>query len=132
MNENSSNLKPYLVRAVYEWANDSGYTPYINVDTTFSNVMVPEQYIRDNQITLNISPTAAQELLIDNEALTCRARFGGIAHDIYVPIIAIGAIYAAENNQGMAFPPEIEDEESEITAPSPTKTKLQVITGGKD
>jgi stringent starvation protein B len=121
-------VKPYLVRAVYEWIVDNECTPYIAVDTTFSQVSVPEKYIVDNSIVLDISPTSIQHLLIDNEALTCKARFDGTIHNLYIPIIAISAIHTAENDQGMTFPKE---EPQEIPT-VPEKNKLQLRTAKKN
>ena len=121
-----SSAKPYLIRAIYEWIVDNGYTPYISVDTTLPLVTVPEQYIQNNMIVLDISSEAANELLVDNTATTFKASFGGVPHDIYVPIAAITSIYAAENNQGMSFPeeeyPADDIDDSIATTPSSPKT----------
>jgi stringent starvation protein B len=129
-----TSAKPYLIRAIYEWLADNDCTPYIAVDTTFSRVSVPEEYIKDNAIVLNISSLSTQHLLVNNEALTCSARFNGVARQIYVPIAAITAIYAAENGQGMTFPPEEESEfeSEETTIAKGEKPQLKVITGGED
>ena len=69
--------KPYLLRAIYEWIVDSNATPHVSLFAENPNVLVPEQYVEDGKITLNISPTAAQGLLIDNDSLSFSARFGG-------------------------------------------------------
>ena len=128
-----TSAKPYLIRAIYEWIADNGYTPYIAVDTTFPHVTVPEQYIKNNTIVLDISSTSTKHLLINNEAITFKARFAGIVHDVYSPISAITAIYAAENNQGMTFPKE--ETQTSDALPTPQKKEkpqLKIITGGKD
>jgi len=127
--------KPYLIRAIYEWINDNDLTPYLNIDTTIPSVMVPQQHIKNNSITLNIAATASHELLIDNEAITFKARFGGIAQNIYIPISAVAAIYAAENGQGMAFPKEEDQHLQDKVKVKPKKKpamQLKVISGGKD
>ena len=98
--------RPYIMRALYEWIVDNGCTPYILVDAGIDNVMVPEQYVKDGQIVLNISPSAVMELNITNEALSFNGRFGGAATDIFVPVSAVVGIYARENGQGMVFEPE--------------------------
>ena len=98
--------RPYIVRALYDWIVDNDCTPYVLVDAGVSNVMVPEQYVKDGQIVLNISPTAVMDLDIGNEALAFNGRFGGVATDIYVPVAAVIGIYARENGQGMVFDPE--------------------------
>ncbi|MBT7718298.1 MAG: ClpXP protease specificity-enhancing factor [Halieaceae bacterium] len=95
--------RPYIMRALYEWIVDNGCTPYILVDAAIDNVMVPEQYVKDDQIVLNISPTAVMELNISNDAVAFNGRFGGVATDIFVPVSAVIGIYARENGQGMVF-----------------------------
>lgn len=102
--------RPYIMRALYEWIVDNGCTPYILVDAAIDDVMVPEQYVKDGQIVLNISPTAVMELNIANDAVAFNGRFGGVATDIYVPVNAVIGIYARENGQGMVFEPEEEGE----------------------
>ncbi|MBT3409609.1 MAG: ClpXP protease specificity-enhancing factor [Halieaceae bacterium] len=102
--------RPYIMRALYEWIVDNGCTPYILVDAAIDNVMVPEQYVKDDQIVLNISPTAVMELNISNDAVAFNGRFGGVATDIFVPVSAVIGIYARENGQGMVFEHEEEVE----------------------
>lgn len=115
--------RPYIMRALYEWIVDNNCTPYMLVDATMADVMVPEQYVKDGQIVLNISPTAVMELNISNEAVAFNGRFGGVATDIFVPVNAVIGIYARENGQGMVFEPEEEVEPTppDDTPPEPTK-----------
>lgn len=115
--------RPYIMRALYEWIVDNGCTPYVLVDATFDNVLVPEQYVKDGQIVLNISPTAVMDLNISNDAVAFNGRFGGVATDIYVPVSAVIGIYARENGQGMVFEPEQEPDPTppEDTPPEPGK-----------
>lgn len=94
--------KPYLVRAIHEWCVDNGFTPYIAVDVD-SHTRLPMQFVREGQIVLNISYDATSGLVIDNEAIRFKARFGGVSQDIYIPVINVMAIYAKENGHGMAF-----------------------------
>lgn len=101
----ATSTKPYLLRAIYEWCVDNGFTPYVLVRVD-SRVSVPMEYVRDGEIVLNIGPLASHRLRIGNDQLECAARFGGIARDIFVPIDAIRHIYARENGQGLAFPEE--------------------------
>jgi stringent starvation protein B len=96
--------KPYLIRAIYEWCNDSGLTPYIAV-AAGEGVRVPPEHIRNGEIVLNVSALATNRLTMGNEAIEFQARFGGVARDVYVPIERVIAIYARENGQGMAFEP---------------------------
>jgi stringent starvation protein B len=95
--------RPYLVRAFYEWILDNKCTPYILVNAYESGVEVPQDFVKDGQIVLNISPVAVQGLLIANEGLEFNGRFGGIPTRVRVPIIAVMGIYAKENGQGMIF-----------------------------
>ncbi len=98
-----SSTRPYLIRALYEWCTDNGYTPYIAafVDDT---VQVPREHVKNNEIVLNISMDATSSLKLGNEFIEFKARFSGSAREIMVPIDHVIAIYARENGQGMAFP----------------------------
>ena len=98
--------RPYLVRALYEWIVDNGCTPHVLVDAHVPGVEVPQQYVKNGQIVLNVSPTAVADLVIGNEDMRFRGRFGGIAVDVVAPTAAILGIYARENGQGMVFEPE--------------------------
>lgn len=95
--------RPYMVRALYEWILDNNCTPYILVNAHETGVEVPQNFVKDGQIVLNISPVAVQGLLITNEGLEFNGRFGGIPMRVYAPILAILGIYAKENGQGMIF-----------------------------
>lgn len=102
--------KPYLLRALYEWCVDNGFTPYLSV-TVDAETRVPMEYVRDGEIVLNIGPLASTHLHIGQERVEFAARFGGIARDISLPLHTITQIFAKENGQGMAFPPEVQKEE---------------------
>lgn len=95
--------RPYLLRALYEWINDNGMTPHLLVNAGYPRVDVPKEYVQDERIVLNISPSAVQDLVIDNEWVFFEARFSGLSRTIQVPVSAVMAIYARENGQGMAF-----------------------------
>ena len=95
--------RPYLIRALYEWIVDNGYTPYMLVDTSLDVVEVPRAFVENGRIILNISPEATHSLVLGNEAVTFNARFSGTAMDVHVPVISVLAIYARENGQGMMF-----------------------------
>ena len=104
--------RPYLLRALYEWILENNCTPYIVVNAYAESVQVPQEYVKDGQIILNISPVAVHGLLMGNDALEFNGRFAGIPTPVYVPIAAIMGIYARENGQGMVF-------ETEMPAPVP-------------
>lgn len=99
----SSSTRPYLIRALHDWCTDNGFTPYVAVfvDRT---VQVPVEYVKNNEIVLNVGFEATSGLKLGNDYIEFRARFGGVARDIVVPVDHVVAIYARENGQGMAFP----------------------------
>ncbi len=94
--------KPYLIRAIYEWCVDQGFTPYL-ATLVDADTRVPAGYAKDGQIVLNIGPDAAHKLAMENDFISFQARFGGVAHSLLVPVDNVVAIYARENGQGMAF-----------------------------
>jgi stringent starvation protein B len=94
--------KPYLLRAIYEWCTDSGFTPHIAVKVDAAT-SVPMEYVRKGEIVLNISYGATSGLKMDNDAVHFRARFNGVSRELYIPVQNVLAIYANENGQGMAF-----------------------------
>lgn len=95
--------RPYLVRAIYEWINDNLLTPYLLINAEEKGAFVPQQYIKDGQIVLNIAPHAVNQLIMDNDAIGFSARFGGVPQQVYVPMRAIMGLYARENGQGLFF-----------------------------
>jgi len=101
----AKSTRPYLIRALYEWCTDNGFTPYVAVSVDDS-VQVPREYVKNNEIVLNIGFDATSSLTLGNDFIEFKARFGGIAREILVPITHVVAIYARENGQGMAFPLE--------------------------
>ena len=105
----TTSTRPYLLRALFEWCTDNGLTPHIAVRVDRST-QVPMEFVRDGQIVLNISYDATSGLLIGNEYVEFKARFGGQPREIMVPVENVMAIYARETGQGMAFPPEEDDD----------------------
>ncbi len=95
--------RPYLIRALYEWIVDNGLTPYVLINAEYPEVVVPGQYVENGKIVLNINPSAVQNLLLSNQSLELDARFSGSPMHVYVPIMAVLAIYARENGKGMVF-----------------------------
>ena len=110
--------KPYLVRALFEWCVDNGYTPHIAVKVD-SNTQVPMDHVRNGEITLNIAPTAVHKLQMGNQLIEFSARFSGIARQVLVPVANVYAIYARETGQGMTF--EVELAEPAATAAAETE-----------
>lgn len=114
-----TSMRPYLIRAIHEWIMDNAFTPYLLVNAEHKQAAVPQQYVENGKIILNISPMAVQGLTMDNEWVSFKARFSGRPHSVYVPTQAVLAIYAKENGKGMFFQPEEAAENDEPTTPSP-------------
>ena len=106
--------KPYLIRALYEWCADSGFTPQLLVAVD-SRTRVPPGYVKDGQIVLNISAGATRNLTLDNDWIQFSARFGGVSHEISIPVDRVAAIFARENGQGLHFEP--------VAAPASAETE---------
>lgn len=103
MHESLISTRPYLVRAIYQWIEDNQLTPYVLVDAMLPDVDVPQEYIRNGRIVLNISSVAVRNLELENDHVAFSARFGGIARDLFIPIEAVLAIYSKENGKGLYF-----------------------------
>lgn len=116
--------KPYMLRAIYEWCTDSGFTPYLAVKVDASTT-VPMEYVKKGEIVLNISFGATSGLKMDNDAIHFHARFGGVSREIYVPVHNVLAIYANENGQGMAF--EVTAASDAAPAPSAPEAVLSSV-----
>ncbi len=95
-------IKPYLLRAIYEWCVDQGFTPHLSVRVD-AHTRVPMGYAKDGQIVLNIGPTASNQLQMDNDLISFQARFNGKVQHISIPVENVLAIYARENGEGMGF-----------------------------
>jgi stringent starvation protein B len=93
-----------LIRALYEWCADSGYTPQLLVAVD-ARTRVPPAFVKDGQIVLNISAGATRDLKLDNDWIQFSARFGGVSHEIAIPVERVAAIFARENGQGLHFEP---------------------------
>ena len=94
--------RPYLIRAIYEWCMDAGFTPHILVQVD-EHTRVPSGYVKDGQIVLNVGGNAVRDIIIDNDWVSFSARFSGVSHEIAVPINRVAAVFARENGQGMHF-----------------------------
>ncbi len=95
--------KPYLIRALHQWCSDNGFTPFMAVFVD-SRVEVPMEFVKNDEIVLNLSLEACHQLQMENDYISFQARFGGVPRKILVPVTHILAIYARENGQGMSFP----------------------------
>ena len=126
--------KPYLIRALYEWCVDSGYTPQI-LAAVDAHTRVPPGFVKDGQIVLNISAGATRDLKLDNDWIQFSARFGGVSHEIAIPIGRVAAIFARENGQGLHFepedassgPPPTSPGDDDVPPPSKGRPTLKVV-----
>ncbi|HYE36112.1 ClpXP protease specificity-enhancing factor [Methylocaldum sp.] len=121
-----TSLKPYLIRAIYDWIVDNKFTPYLLVDAEAEGVVVPRQYVQDGKIVLNLRPQAVHGLSLGNQTVEFSARFGGTPMQISVPVRAVLAIYAQENGKGMIF-----DEEGDDDTPPPADSAPQPSSAKK-
>lgn len=119
--------RPYFLRAFYEWILDNSLTPYILVNATSDFVQVPQSFVKDGEIVLDLSPLAIIDLVMDNDFVSFSAKFEGEEQSIYIPMIALIGIYAKENGQGMMFPEEpsynTEALSSDLEAQTPSEEK---------
>ncbi|MFN7644169.1 MAG: ClpXP protease specificity-enhancing factor [Burkholderiales bacterium] len=115
-----TSTKPYLIRAIYEWCNDNGYTPYLAVAVD-ERTQVPHEHVKAGEIVLNVSPMATNRLSLGNDVIAFQARFGGVARELSIPIENVSAIYARENGHGMAFdvPKAMAVSEADDARPAP-------------
>jgi stringent starvation protein B len=115
--QDTHSTRPYLIRALYEWCTDNGFTPFIAVQVDES-VRVPHEFVKDGEIVLNVSFDATSALKLGNDFIEFKGRFGGVARDILVPVHRVLAIYARENGQGMAFPVSALPDTAEVKEPA--------------
>jgi len=105
--------KPYMIRAIHEWACDSGLTPYLSVKVD-ENTRVPVEHVKNGEIVLNLSYDATHKLTIGPDLVQFSARFSGVSRECSIPLSAVQGIFARENGQGLFFP---DDEQTQSTAP---------------
>lgn len=125
--------RPYLLKALYNWIIDNELTPHVVVDVNYPGVIVPKEYIEDEQIILSIAPQSIHGMEMKNNYLAFAARFAGVSRDIYLPIMSINAIYAEENRKGMVFAKETDNEQELDKKPKNKKRpNLKVIVSNPD
>jgi len=122
-----TSTRPYLLRALHDWCTDNGFTPYIAVFVD-GTVQVPMEYVKNNEIVLNVGFEATSGLKLGNDFIEFKARFGGSARDIQVPVDHVVAIYARENGQGMAFPVPTDSGSGPTEAPLPPADEAKAPT----
>ena len=134
----SPSTRPYLIRALYEWCSDNGLTPYVAV-LADDTVRVPREYVQGGEIVLNVGADATSGLVLGNDYIQFKARFGGVPRDIVVPVDRVMAIYARETGQGMAFPMQAAPEAAEApdaVPPAPSvplgASPIQLVSSGEE
>lgn len=135
-----NSCRPYLLKALYNWIIDNQMTPYLLVNANLPNVQVPQQYVQEGKIILNVAPLAVKDLSIDQVAVKFSARFNNIVQQVYVPVAAVLGIYTKENGRGMFFDaPEFVAETEHYAKTTPAevrplrqKPQLTVIRSEKD
>ena len=117
--------RPYLIRAMREWAIDNHLTPQLQVNAKADGVDVPAEFVEDGQIVLNISPHAVDDLEMGNEVISFSARFGGVSRSVLVPVAAVMTVFDRESRQGMQFPqtPAAEGEDAKVAKQSEQRPK---------
>lgn len=123
--------RPYLIRALYEWLVDNSQTPFILVDAEKPNVVVPEHFVEEGRIVLNLSPGAVRDLELGNDWIRFNARFSGEATDVFFPPDAVLGLYSRENGQGMLFPEEGDAQDNGDETPDPTDPPNRPTGGGR-
>ena len=122
-----NSLKPYLIRSLYEWIIDNDLTPYLRVDANLNRGSLPEEYVQDGKIILNIRPQAVEALSLGNELIEFNTRFKGKPMNVVVSVNAVMEIVAKENGRGMAFDTEAITDENPTEQKPPTKPSLRIV-----
>lgn len=122
--------RPYLIRAIYQWIIDNTTTPHLLVDAEADNVVVPQEFIQNGKIILNVGPMAVQSLSLGNDEITFSAKFNGVSKEVFCPVSAVLAIYAKENGQGMAFN-EYDDLNPDPIDPTPKGSVKKTLKNNK-
>ena len=114
-----SRQRPYLIRAMHDWMADNGLTAHLVVSAPADGLVVPERHVSDGKIVLNVSQSAARDLVLGNDEITFEARFDGEPWRLTIPVDAVLGIYARETGQGMIFPDENAPPEGDSPQPPP-------------
>ncbi len=125
-----SSQKPYFIRAIFDWLVDNNLTPYLSVDASYPDTQVPDEYVEEGKIIMNIAPDAVRNFHTDNDWISFSARFGGKPMEVFIPIAAVMGIYAKENNEGLFFTAEPSAPPEPPSPPKATKKpphKLSIV-----
>ena len=122
--------RPYLIRAIRDWAMDNGLTPQLLVDAGVDGIVIPGSHVQDGKIVLNVHTQAVKALELGNEFITFSARFGGTSHAINLPIQSVLAVFARENGQGIFFQEEETQHQMEQSAGDSEESPLSGHSSG--
>ena len=115
-----TSMRPYLIRAIYEWIEDNNCTPHMLVNANIEGAVLPTQHVEDGRIVLNIRAQAVQGLDLGDEFILFNARFSGRPMEVYFPVSSVLAIYAKESGKGMVFDQENDTNDTPPAPPSPS------------
>ena len=118
---------PYLIKAMKEWIQDNGFTPYLVINADSTNVEVPMEHVKDGKIVLNISPSAVRDFYAGEQGLGFSGRFSGVAREVFSPLDAVDGIFAKENGRGMWFSDQPEPNPSGPNKGGAIKPKLKLV-----
>lgn len=124
-------MRPYLIRAIYEWCVDNGFTPYLAVRVD-EHTEVPRAHVKNGEIVLNLSADAVRNLLMGSEMITCTGRFGGVSFNLMVPVAAVIGIFAKETGQGLVFQGDVTQSPPpasgvDVAKTKPSRPQLKII-----
>ena len=101
-------FKSYVIRALLDWAEDEGYTPYMLVAVDDATV-VPREYVnKDGTIVLCVHSEATHNFELDRDGIRFQARFGEAVRDIDVPLGRVAAVYPKEDTNQVSYFPVLE------------------------
>lgn len=121
-------LKPYFIRAIKDYCEDNNQTLFLtSIDNNFTNF--PKEYIKNGQLTLNLSAGACINLSITNEYISFSTRFNGIKKDIIIPLNCVTRVFSKETGQGIFFNLENKEDKNppDIAPSKPSKPKLTIV-----
>ena len=125
-------LKKAQIDALFLAICEMGEDPFFVVDALNPGSIVPEEFVKDGFITLNLSNRAVSNFNYDDEGFRYSANFSGKHHDVYFPYGAIVFMYPrSDHTMGFQFPIEERKIKEEPVA-APTLTKGDIAVTGKN
>lgn len=125
-------IKPYIIRAYWEWIVDNNEIPMIRIVRKFTPTTVFPDGLDPDTVTLDVSIESCPNFEIDNDFIHMKTRFGGTSWKLKIDIGAVVAIFSHEGTRGTVLPVFISDgvdlsdakpESSDQSPPPPTRGK---------